>query len=1684
MQRNRRVQNNEVRKVHTIDSVPVDEISTTIDGKTIAEITNHKLSLWLSLPPGTIESVSTGILSGEEIMGVGFNKGISIMELTNSELSGYGSVNDTRLGSSNTQSACTECHLINCDGHFSHIKLALMMINPPFEKHVEKYLNILCSTCGNIVLPKSKLSDPKLNLKNLSDLAKACIDNMKSGKTGICPHSGTEINQATGKPYICEEKLFYKLVKEGEIPKMKKFSYKDLTGQALGVIYPKDIQIHLAKIPRKTYRSMGIDIIYSHPKDLIMSAILVKPLPSRPATKMGTQERPNEESELYANIIKYNNMLIAKVEEVINEAKLRYPNDENRLAREINIGINNLYTIDVPKTQEGTWRRTTSTATVNPFRQIYETFSTLVFGDKTKKTNVKGVSGYFSGKSGMFRTNSLGTQTDFCGRTVVGPKRGGRTDEVEVPSVLRSALAREVVVTSLNIGYATSLLLQGEIISVDRAGVKYRSNKNDIRDIYIGDIIEIKGQEGDRILLGRQPTLSRHSLKGLRMRFSDTGEEEGRNKTFTVKLPILATTGYNADFDGDEMHVSSLRRERARAENEFVNSMTVCNTTPDGTPIHGFITSFITWAYRLTRGNLIVRQSVVDNIINNLRHTDDLYDYYARVDALGMNPLSGKAVFSLVLPRDFNYIKGSILDDNRVQIINGILYSGTLTKEHLGSSIDGLLVNILRSYGDYRYHDFLEDSVNLLMLWGEEYPDTITLDDCTLDPKGLKIAFTEEDFYDIKMFDLYRKFLIYSKMRNNTGVNGLKEVLDDLKDYTIDDLEWYYFTDSTNQEGMTKMSSMRDKNAYLETYKIVVNLLEGFVNDFEKVIKDESVDTSNVANTGFITTRSEIEKKIIEFSKNAPVLDIEGIQDKFLSLVKATPSLYLILQELDQPFSAIEGAKTINDVDLVINDIKAWRAGKHIFNTVRFPIYLKENFIKDINDKNANLTKYVDFFPDLGGERPNEVARNMNVNDEINKYIERSLLGALNQITSNFPEKFSKLFNTLDISKLKEAKEEYIKDRKSRVVSVFSIQQKKLLGKDKYIYDGDNLYVTPTKENLKFLSEALNKKLNPNTYIPNKKDKEIQDKYLREVKVKIPDEAFNPEEYFDDDSLSNFEFLYSEFLMETKGISHKRLPKVISSDDAKSLQKFQEQYYLSVMYPFDAMSILKEEKRILYDLITDEDIISKQIEKYNRFYRRLTDLYSLLNLKKYDVEESLVSVLDEINAYLDDYIEYSGMINNYYYIEIKGYIIDLIMNNSKDKSKLAETIDKIKDEIQSEIDRIFVPTEDKKIEDYQMKLYRYAMNDIGNKVRNSVIDSIKEQKGALMDKTDVGGGGKGSSTHGVKIAIGLQVFLNGSILKKTLTEGRRAFANDDPDRLTPQMMSNLLTGYAGGLSPNDKVLDSISSRVQLADTNLTTPIVGDLQRKLTKALENLLINERRSVVNVGGFVYQVLFGGHGFNPEEMYRDKGMAVPFNIKQIILNLNAKAGWTKLNTQDVGVKIKTKDGALLRERKKYVQIASVRERELNFLNKQLESLRDFYSRANELTKGLIEVERIRHIGALQGEISKIESQIFAMTKRVTPKDLVPHVPEGRETLNVASRFELAMLIAQRAEMINKGYKPVIKTDVIDSYEIAKMEVLGRENIPLLLKRKTRAGGHEYFKVSELIFPEDVKNLEIQDF
>src|SRR5690606_22800966 len=126
---------------------------------------------------------------------------------------------------------------------------------------------------------------------------------------------------------------------------------------------------------------------------------------------------------------------------------------------------------------------------------------------------------------------------------------------------------------------------------------------------------------------------------------------------------------------------------------------------------------------------------------------------------------------------------------------------------------------------------------------------------------------TEEDFYDIKMFDLYRKFLIYSKMRNNTGVNGLKEVLDDLKDYTIDDLEWYYFTDSTNQESMTKMSSMRDKNAYLETYKIVVNLLEGFVKDFEKVIKDESVDTSNVANTGFITTRSEIEKKIIEFSK-------------------------------------------------------------------------------------------------------------------------------------------------------------------------------------------------------------------------------------------------------------------------------------------------------------------------------------------------------------------------------------------------------------------------------------------------------------------------------------------------------------------------------------------------------------------------------------------------------------------------------------------------------------------------------------------------------------------------------------------------------------------------------------------------------------------------------------------------
>ena len=66
-----------------------------------------------------------------------------------------------------------------------------------------------------------------------------------------------------------------------------------------------------------------------------------------------------------------------------------------------------------------------------------------------------------------------------------------------------------------------------------------------------GDVIERKLQNGDWVVLNRQPSLRSESMRAKKVRIIP-------GKTFRFNL--ASTEAYNADFDGDKNHLVSNRR--------------------------------------------------------------------------------------------------------------------------------------------------------------------------------------------------------------------------------------------------------------------------------------------------------------------------------------------------------------------------------------------------------------------------------------------------------------------------------------------------------------------------------------------------------------------------------------------------------------------------------------------------------------------------------------------------------------------------------------------------------------------------------------------------------------------------------------------------------------------------------------------------------------------------------------------------------------------------------------------------------------------------------------------------------------------------------------------------------------------------------------------------------------------
>ncbi|MCD6590195.1 DNA-directed RNA polymerase subunit A', partial [Candidatus Woesearchaeota archaeon] len=225
-----------------------------------------------------------------------------------------------------------------------------------------------------------------------------------------------------------------------------------------------------------------------------------------------------------------------------------------------------------------------------------------------------------------------------------------------------------------------------------------------LEELEPGYIIERHIIDGDIALFNRQPSLHRMSMMAHYIRVLPGN---------TLRLHPAVCTPYNADFDGDEMNLHIPQTEEARAEAEELMRVEKQLISPRfGLTIIGLTMDAITGNYILTRFLQLPKREAIE-LLASVGVTD-----YSRLQ--DKEVVSGKEVFSCLLPKDFNFKGKSRLakidpshPDAIVEIKNGKLVRGVMDKANLGEGA-GLMFRILhREYGSEFMTRFLWQAYNL-----------------------------------------------------------------------------------------------------------------------------------------------------------------------------------------------------------------------------------------------------------------------------------------------------------------------------------------------------------------------------------------------------------------------------------------------------------------------------------------------------------------------------------------------------------------------------------------------------------------------------------------------------------------------------------------------------------------------------------------------------------------------------------------------------------------------------------------------------------------------------------------------------------------------------------------------------------------------------------------------------------
>ena len=311
---------------------------------------------------------------------------------------------------------------------------------------------------------------------------------------------------------------------------------------------------------------------------------------------------------------------------------------------------------------------------------------------QSQKRALKSLSDNLKSKQGLFRQNLLGKRVDYSGRSVivVGPQL--KLNQCGLPKHMALELFRPFIISKIletelafNIRGANRLIEEGvpEVWAI------------------LEEVIQ-----GKYVLLNRAPTLHRLGIQAFKPVLI-----EGN----AIQIHPLVCTGFNADFDGDQMAVYVPLSEEAQAEaRDFIASNKNLLKPQDGEPIVNPKMDIVLGCYWMTKS--VDGEKGEGMIFTSPNQAITAFDlgiitFRAKIEVQPSDKPTyrafnnkifkttvGRLFFNSILPDDFPYINEEITAKRMSSLVNELI-------SHYGIDATSPILDKIKDFG-YKYSTY------------------------------------------------------------------------------------------------------------------------------------------------------------------------------------------------------------------------------------------------------------------------------------------------------------------------------------------------------------------------------------------------------------------------------------------------------------------------------------------------------------------------------------------------------------------------------------------------------------------------------------------------------------------------------------------------------------------------------------------------------------------------------------------------------------------------------------------------------------------------------------------------------------------------------------------------------------------------------------------------------------------